>query len=154
MRKLATETEKELKDILNKFPSYQDTQIANKLNISRMTVAKYRNQIAGKYDSEFVKIVAGKFIAAYGQASNYWNLQITELEELKNSKKTIYKTGNEGQKYPEEVDLEPMDILAICKQQAELQKMILVLAGQGEVREVIRIMRSGKIPMLQPQEVL
>lgn len=149
VRKLTPEVEKRLRDILHQFPSYQDIQIARNLKITRKTVAKYRHEVSGQYDDAFVKIVAGKFIVAYGYASDYWNSQITELEELKNSKKIISKIDSEGQKHTEELDLEPMEILAICKQQAELQKMILVLAGQGEVREVIRIMRTGKIPILQ-----
>jgi len=153
MRKLAPEKEKLLRDTLNKFPKYNDVQIGNQLDINRMTVGKYRKEMNLKYDTQFVRIVAGKFIAAYGCATDYWNSQITELEELKNSKHTIYiKNEKTGGSFEKEVPLSPMETLAICKQQAELQKMVLVLAGQGEVREVIRIMRSGKIPMLE-QEV-
>jgi len=136
-------------DLINRFPTKTDKQIALETGCERHTVSKYRKETDLRYDSEFVAIVAGKFIKYYGDASNYWNSQITELEELKKSKKIIFKTDSDGHKYQEEEYLDPIDILAICKQQAELKKMILILAGQGEVREVIRIMRSGKIPMLQ-----
>ena len=35
------------------------------------------------------------------------------------------------------------------KHQSELHEKVLFLASQGEVRQVIRIMRMGKIPMLE-----
>lgn len=150
MPKLTTQKEKLLKDTLNKFPTFTDERIAKQLKLTRQTVLKYRHQIATRHDSEFIAIVAGKFIGAYQTASDYWLSQITELEELKKSQKTIFKMSKNGKtKYADQVDLEPMDILSICKQQAELQKMVLFLAAQGEVKEVIRIMRSGKIPILE-----
>lgn len=129
MPKLSRKKEALLRDTLNKFPTYTDVKIGKQLSLQQQTVAKYRKETDMRYDAEFISIVAGKFIGAFGKASDYWLQQISELEELK-----------EG--------LEPMDILAICKQQADLQAKILFLAAQGEVKEVIRVMRSGDIPVL------
>lgn len=131
MSKLTPEKTKLLKDTLNKFPTYTDQRIATKLNVCRKTVLAYRKEVTIRYDSEFVSIVAGKFIAAFGKAGDYWLSQISELEELKSK------------------DMDPMEVLAICKQQADLQVKILFLAGQGEVKEVIRVMRSGKLPSIE-----
>lgn len=148
MPKLTREKEKLLRDTLTKFPTYTDERIGKQLKLTRQTVLKFRHEITTRHDSEFIAITAGKFIAAFGTASDYWYSQLSELEELKHKKKTIFKKGKDGQSYPEQVDLEPMDILAICKQQAELQKMVLFLASQGEVKEVIKVMRSGKLSVL------
>jgi len=135
VRKLTLDTENNIKDQIDRFPTKTDTQIAIETGCNRTTVAKYRKQMDLKYDSEFVRIVAGKFIKAYGRAEEYWLNQITRLEELKIAQ-----------------DVTIMDKLAIEKHQTELQKNILYLASQGEVREVIKIMRMGKIPMLENQE--
>lgn len=151
MRKL--ERKNEVLDLINRFPTMTNRAIAKETKCNEYTVAKYRKEMDLKYDSEFVKIVAGKFIKAYGRAEEYWLKQINRLEELKNSSHTIYiKNEKTGGSFEKEIPLSPMEKLSIEKHQSELQKMVLVLAGQGEVREVIRIMRSGKIPMLA-QEV-
>jgi len=150
VRKLTLDTENNIKDQIDRFPTKTDTQIAKETGCNRTTVAKYRKAMDLKYDTEFVKIVAGKFIKAYGRAEEYWLNQITRLEELKNSTHTIYiKNEKTGGSFEKEVPLSPMEKLAIDKHQTELQKNILYLASQGEVREVIKIMRMGKIPMLE-----
>jgi len=131
---LAKNTKLSLEDQITRFPTKTDTQIAIETGCNRTTVAKYRKQMDLKYDSEFIRIVAGKFIKAYGRAEEYWLNQITRLEELKTAQ-----------------DVTIMDKLAIEKHQSELQKNILYLASQGEVRQVIKIMRMGKIPMLESQ---
>jgi len=129
MRKLSVKKSTELRKSFLVHPSYTDTQIAKLVSVSYPTVQKYREEHLSKMDVEFIKMTAGRFIMEFGEASDYWKLQIEELENLK-------------------TDLEPMDILAICKQQAQLREKILFLAAQGEVREVIKVMRSGKLPVL------
>jgi len=42
-----------------------------------------------------------------------------------------------------------MDKLALIKEQATLRSRILFLASQGEVREVIKVMRSGQLPTME-----
>jgi len=61
-------------------------------------------------------------------ATDYFKKQIERLEELKKEEKTIFKKGKDGQSYADQVSLEPLDILAIEKQQTELWKNILFLA--------------------------
>lgn len=148
MRKL--QNKDKVLDLINRFPSKTNRDIANETQCHEKTVAKYRKEIDLKYDSEFVRIVAGKFIKAYGRAAEYWLNQIDRLEELKVSTHIIYLKNEEtGGSFEKEVELSPMDKLAIEKHQSELQAKILYLASQGEVREVINIMRMGKIPMLE-----
>lgn len=137
-------------DLINRFPTKTNRDIATEAECNENTVAKYRGLLDLKYDTEFVKIVAGKFIHAYGRAEEYWINQINRLEELKNSTHTIYikneKTGGFRKK---KISLSPMEKLAIEKHQSELHEKILFLASQGEVRQVITIMRMGKLPMLE-----
>lgn len=147
MSKLTKKKLQEIDDILLQFPTLTNTAIAKKLNLSEPTISNYRKARDIKIDQEFIAITAGKFIKTFQTAHDYWNKQITRLEDLKTHTKTIFKVGKGGKKYPETVALEPMDILAIEKEQANLMERILFLASQGEVREVIKVMRVGKLPI-------
>lgn len=149
--KLALKTILNLKDLFLHYPLKSDNDIARMANLSQPTVSKYRKIYDEQIDQAFISYTAGLFIRAFSSAEQYWQAQIGELEELKKRQKTIFKKNPDGSSRPEEVDLEPMDILAICKQQAELQAKILFLASQGRVREVIKVMRSGKLPALEAQ---
>lgn len=141
-----------VKEAFLRYPTKSDNDIAKITGISQPQISKYRKEYSINIDQEFIAITAGKFIMEFSQAADYWKLQIEELELLKSSKKTIFKTGADGQKFPDEVDLEPMDILAICKQQTVLREKILFLAAQGEVREVIKVMRTtGALPAIAAQ---
>ena len=72
--------------------------------------------------------------------------QISELEDLKKSTQILQSINKEtGDIIEREVELSPMDKLAINKQQADLQAKILFLASQGEARTVIRMMRNGEL---------
>ena len=133
-----------------KYPHKSDNQIAKITGISQPMISKYRKNYSLRVDTEFVAITAGKFIQEFGHAIDHWKLLIDELEALKVGKKTIIKQNPEtGGYFKSEVDLEPLDKLPLIKEQASLRERILFLASQGEVREVIKIMRSGKLPQLQ-----
>lgn len=128
-------------------PSLSDYQIAEKLNISRPTVWRTRNKLIGAIDYELAKKVAGKFLTDFQMASDYFKLQIDRLENLKTKTKTIQRNNMSTHEIEtKEVPLDPLDILAIEKQQAELWKNILFLARQGEAVEVMRIIGNGRIP--------
>lgn len=147
MRKLLKDQEKVMRESFLKYPTKSDTQLAKITKISRPTITKYRKEYSLQIDTEFVAIVAGKFILEFGQAVDHWKVLIDELEELKNGKKTIFHKNIEtGGTYTEEVDLEPLDKLALIKEQSNLRARILFLASQGEVREVIKVMRTGQLP--------
>ena len=45
-------------------------------------------------------------------------------------------------------DLEPIEKLQLIKEQSNLRARILFLASQGEVREVIKVMRTGQLPSI------
>ncbi len=113
-----------------KYPHKSDNQIAKITGISQPMISKYRKSYSLQVDSEFIAITAGKFIQEFGHAADHWKLLIDEIEVLKNG------------------DVDPIDKLSLIKEQASLRERILFLASQGEVREVIKIMRSGKLPQL------
>lgn len=131
MRKLSIEKEKAMREAFLKYPLKSDQEIHRMTKISQPTISKYRKEYSLQIDQEFVAIIAGKFIMEFGHAVNHWKLLIEELEVLK--KKT---------------DLEPMDKLALIKEQSNLRARILFLASQGEVREVIKVMRTGQLPAM------
>ncbi len=136
-----------MREAFLKYPTKSDREIARMTNISQPTISKFRKEYSLQIDSEFIAVTAGKFIHEFGQAIDHWKVLINELEELKNGKKTIIKQNTDtGGFFKSEVDLEPLDKLALIKEQSNLRARILFLAGQGEVREVIKIMRSGNLP--------
>lgn len=90
--------------------------------------------------------VEGKFLVEFQMTTDYFKKQIEWLEELKKEEKTIFKKDKDGQSYVDQASLEPLDILAIEKQQTELWKNILFLARQGEIIEIMRLMKDGRVP--------
>lgn len=148
MRKLSIEKEKAMREAFLKYPTKSDQEIHRLTKISQPTISKYRKEYSLQIDTEFVAIVAGKFILEFGQAVDHWKLLIDELEVLKQGKKTVFKKKEDGTFYPEEVDLDPLDKLALIKEQSNLRARILFLASQGEVREVIKVMRTGQLPAM------
>lgn len=150
MRKLSVEKEKDMREAFVKYPIKSDHEIAKLVKISQPTVSKYRKEHALAIDAEFIAIVAGKFIQEYGEAVDHWKVLIDELETLKKTKKTVFKQNSETKGYfTEEVDLDAMEKLQLVREQANLRARILFLASQGEVREVIKVMRSGQLPALE-----
>ncbi len=130
MSKLQQKTKDDMKTAFLQYPTKTNNQLSKMLKISHVTIGKYRKEYSLQIDSEFIAITAGKFIQEFGHAIDHWKLQIDELEVLKKS----------------ESSLSAMEILAINKEQASLRGRILFLGGQGEVREVIKVMRSGQLP--------
>ena len=148
MKKLSKK-QQACKDAFLKYPTKSDNEIAKIIGVSQPVVSKYRREHDLAIDTEFIAITAGKFIHEFSQASDHWKVLIEELEALKNGKKTIIKQNAEtGGFFKSEVDLEPLDKLQIIREQANLRSRILFLASQGEVREVIKVMRSGQLPSL------
>ena len=65
-------------------------------------------------------MAAGMFIQEFANAAEFWKLQITELEKLKESTR------------------DPKLILKIIREQSHRYENILVLARQGEVVQALR----------------
>ena len=137
------------KEAFLKFPTKSDNDIAKITGISQPMISTYRKEYNISIDKEFIAIVAGKFISEFGQAVDHWKILIEELEVLKSGKKQIVKQNSEtGGYFQAEVPLEPIEKLQLIKEQATLRSRILFLASQGEVREVIKVMRTGQLPSL------
>jgi hypothetical protein len=148
MKKLSKKQEACKKAFL-KYPTKSDNEIAKIIGVSQPQVSKYRKEYSLAIDTEFIAITAGKFIHEFSEAAEHWKILIDELEELKGGKKTIIKlNADSGGYFKSEVDLEPLDKLQIIREQANLRARILFLASQGEVREVIKVMRSGQLPSI------
>lgn len=147
MRKLLAEKEKAMKQAFLAYPLKSDNDIAKITGISQPTVSKYRKKYHLEIDSEFIAMVAGKFIVEFSQAKEHWKELIEEIEAIKKKKKTVVKQNQEtGGYFSAQVELDPLETLQLIKEQANLRAKILFLASQGEVREVIKVMRTGKLP--------
>ena len=141
---LHSNKEKQLRDMLHSFPSYTDVKIANNLKVNKVTVAKYRKEIDVKYDAEFIQITAGKWIKYYGLAAELLLKYITQLEEYKTNGTRTIILNNETMEIP----LSGIEKGQLIKTQADILTKLCEDAGNGELREVIRMMRSGKVPTI------
>lgn len=128
MSKLQQKTKDDMKAAFLQYPTKTNNQLSKMLKINHVTIGKYRKEYALQIDTEFVAIVAGKFITEFGQAIDHWKLQMERLEELMKKSETS------------------MEKLAIERHITKLRENILLLASQGEVREVIKVMRTGQLP--------
>ncbi len=144
--KLKEEKKLEVYRTIVEHPALSDYEVADKLKgVSRSTVNLCRKQFIEKLDYELARNVAGKFLADFQQASDYFKIQIDRLENLKKEKKILHEYDEQGNKIAGETDLEPLDILAIEKQQTELWKNIIFLARQSEAVEVMKLIQNGRI---------
>lgn len=148
MRKLSKK-QQTAKVAFLKYPTKSDNEIARITGISQPMISQYRKQYNIAIDKEFIAIVAGKFISEFGQAVDHWKILIDELEAIKGLKKTVVKQNTDtGGYFSAQVELEPMEKLQLIREQANLRSRILFLASQGEVREVIKVMRTGQLPSI------
>ena len=126
-----------------KDPIASQKDLAIKLGLSESMVSRAIKSMMGTHDYQFRQLLAGKFLEEFQMASDYWKMQITQLENLKDSKKTIFKKAADGHVFPEEVELEVDDMMKIMKEQSDRWEKILFLARQGEAVEVMRLMKNG-----------
>ena len=105
-------------------PTWSDRQIGEHLNVSRSAVWRVRCKIISAVDYELAKKVAGKFLADFQMASDYFKTQIERLEKLKEETKTVYHSTKDGGTFTTEEKLSTLDILAIEKQQKEFAQEI------------------------------
>lgn len=82
--------------------------------------------LRGLCNKEIAK-VAGKFIQDFANTIEFWKLQITQLEHLKDRAK----------------DLDTL--MKIMREQSDRYEKILVLARQGELIEALRKLNHGDV---------
>jgi len=145
MAKFNTKNKIQLKDLIQRFPLRTDTAISKEVGCSIKTVGVYRKEIDEHYDTEFVQIVAGKWIKYYGLAAELFFKYIGQLEGYKDEQKIIGEKENGD---PIKVPLSPVEKGQLTRIQADILTKLLEDAGNGEVREVIRMMRNGKVPSI------
>lgn len=142
MKKL-TKKQETIRELLLQYPTATNAQIAEKANCTEMYVSTLKKQYIDGIDRAFVEATVATFIAEIGQAKDHWKKLISEIEELKSTKKTIFKKGADGQTYPEKIDLEPHDKLALIQEQARLRERIVYIGGQTEIRHIIQAIRNA-----------
>lgn len=147
MPKLTKDKIKEVENALLNYPTATDAELAKRTGVVRQTISKVRAQVDMRYDIEFVKVSAGRFIKKFEETGDYWEHQIEKLEDLKTKQKTVLRQGESGGWFEDTVDLSPMEILAIEREQARIKKDILMVASQGRIREVIKLLRAGEVKM-------
>ena len=109
-----------------KNPICTQKEIGAKLGLKEYTVSRALKSMMGTHDYTLRQMLAGKFLEEFQMASDYWKLQIKQLEDLK-------KDG---------VDHDTM--IKLMREQSDRWEKILFLARQGEAIEVMRKMKNGK----------
>ena len=111
-----------------KDPTISQKQIAFKLNLTESKVSRALKKLFASHDFKLGQMVAGKFLEEFQMASDYWKLQIKDLELLKDE---------------EDIELK----IKIMKEQSDRWEKILYLARQGEAVETMRLMKNGTIQL-------
>ena len=145
MGKMRVKNEVKLMYSILTYPSKTNEEIAQMLGYSAPTIAKRRRLMERGMEQEFVRATADMFIQEFQAATHYWSMQISRLEELKVRKKKVMRNSTNGGSFEDEVDLDAMEILAIERTQADLKSRIVHQAAQGEVHEILKMMRNGKL---------
>ena len=109
-------------------PSLTSREIAIEVGVSESTFSKVMRSITRGNEYEIVRRAAGRFLQEFINAAEFWKLQITELERLKESTR------------------DPKLILKIMNEQSDRYEKILFLARQGELLQTLR-----KINNMKPQ---
>ena len=138
MRKLLPVIKQSMLDQIERYPLKSAREIGKIVGCDPKTVLEYRKKLDIKYDEEFVKITAGKWIKYFGLAAKLYMQYIGELEEYKKETRTV--VTKEG---TEEVDLSPLEKTQIVVAQTNILTKLCEDAGNGEIRQVIRTMRNG-----------
>jgi hypothetical protein len=128
------------------YPAKSDYELTDilkqkKIHVSRSTVWKARTKFVSALDYQLAQKTAGKFLADFSMAAEYWKKQIDQLEEQKSNPNKVLIMTKEGPQ-EKEVPKSDAEIREIMRQQN-----ILFLARQGEAVEVMRLMQSGRIPI-------
>jgi len=93
-------------------------------------VSKALKSVMGTHDNPLRQMFAGKFLEEFQMATDYWKMQIKQLEDLKE-------------------DSDTDTIINLMKEQPDRWEKILFLARQGEAVEVMRLMKNNEaIPLL------
>lgn len=118
---------------IEKDPFKSSREIGRETGISGKTVSKIRKETTLVITRESIKLGVLDFIKRFTDAEKYFEKKEKELELLKKETKTIFKVGKNGNKYPEEVPLDPMDKLLIIKEQRQNQLDLLFMVSKPKV---------------------
>jgi len=114
------------------------------LNTFSATVRKETTLVVTR---EAIKLGVIDFLKRFTDAEKYFEKKEKELEALKKEMKTIFKIGKGGKKYAEQVPLEPMDKLAIIKEQRQNQLDLLFMVSKPKV--ILGLQQVENAPQLE-----
>ena len=95
-------------------PIATQKEIAAKLNLSKDMVSRGLKSLMGSHDFNLGQMLSGKFLEEFQMSSDYWKLQIKQLEDLKE-------------------DADPDTVIKIMKEQAERWEKITFDKGESPV---------------------
>lgn len=131
-------------------PSWGDARVAAEFGVHRTTVSKIRRKFEVRVDYKLAQNLAGKFLAEFTQASDYFKGKIDEAERSIEALRD--RLDADGTLPPKErmsagdaVSLH-MAMDRLRRTQLDLWKAVLESAGQGGMVEGLRVLRDADIP--------
>ena len=146
---MTTNTKKKVKVLkaIKESPFKSSRELSKKIGVSRTTIAKVRKETTLVVTREAIKLGVIDFLKRFTDAEKYFEKKEKELEALKKEMKTIFKVGKGGKKYAEQVALEPMDKLAIIKEQRQNQLDLLFMVSKPKV--ILGLQQVENAPQLE-----
>ena len=113
--------------LLRDQPTLSNREVGKKIGVSNVTVGKRRKQITFIITKETIKISVINFIKRFTDAEIYFEKKEKELEELKKKTKS-----------------EPLETLAIIKEQRQNQLDLLYMVSKPKVILGMQQLRDGE----------
>jgi len=144
-KKISQQTQDKIYQTILLYPSKTNLDISKEFNVSDDYVGKIHKKFTKAQDTELIRNAAGMFLSEFQTCSDRLKSYISELEELKEGKKTIQRNNmSTGKIETKIIKLEPLDIAALIKLQIDATKQILHMAAQPRLITIIRAMRDQK----------
>lgn len=124
-------------------PSWNDSRVAAEFGVHRNTIGNIRRKFEVRVDYELAQKLAGRFLAEFTQAGDYFKGKIDEaeaaIEELR-----ARLAAEPGMAHGDAVAIH-MAMDRLRHTQLEFWKSILEAAGQGATVEGLRVLRDAEI---------
>lgn len=140
--------QRDIYQLMITYPTKSDRQIAIDLNLSNSTVSKYRKKLIVGINYEMARNVSAKFLTHFQMASDYFMMQIENIEKLKQKKNNVVTVAEDGTKKMLTIPLNPLELASLEKQQTDLWSKIVFLCRQSEAIEIINLIQNGDITAL------
>lgn len=119
--------------------------IAKKFKLSHPTIQKIRDEFYAVIKEEFVQESVKQSIIEIRRSVIHWKKLINNLYELLESNEKTIVMVIDGNKMQTKVPLEPMEILKINHEIADLEVKIQEWGNDPEISQILKVMENGQV---------